>query len=170
VELLDGETVIFEGHPSWRSILGWYIKGLVLIVLLGALVALVTRLAGDKVQFGWVIVALLVGAALVVGIGVIKRISTTYTITTRRLHIKRGILARRVQETRLDRVQNVNTSQSVLERLLRVGTVDFDTAGTDDAEFAFAGVSSPNAVVRAVGLAQHEAASLRAPGPEPLGP
>jgi uncharacterized membrane protein YdbT with pleckstrin-like domain len=53
----------------------------------------------------------------------------------------------------------VNTDQSVLQRILRVGTVDFDTAGTDDSDFTFAGVSSPSKVVAAVDRAQHAAAA-----------
>jgi uncharacterized membrane protein YdbT with pleckstrin-like domain len=104
------------------------------------------------------------GAALVVLVGFIRRIATVYTITNQRLRIKRGILAKRIQQTRIDRVQNVNTDQSVLERLLRVGTVDFDTAGTDDSDFTFAGVGSPSRVVEAVDRAQHAAAAEQ---PEP---
>ena len=50
----------------------------------------------------------------------------------------------------------MNTDQSVLERLLQVGTVDFDTAGTDDSEFRFVGISRPGAVVTAVDRAQRE--------------
>jgi uncharacterized membrane protein YdbT with pleckstrin-like domain len=59
-----------------------------------------------------------------------------------------------VQQTRLERVQNVNTSQSLIERVLRVGTVDFDTAGTDDSDFVFDGVANPSQVVDAVEKAQ----------------
>jgi uncharacterized membrane protein YdbT with pleckstrin-like domain len=99
------------------------------------------------------------GVALVVLAGFIKRMATVYTITNQRLRIKRGILAKKIQQTRIDRVQNVNTDQSVVERLLRVGTVDFDTAGTDDSDFTFAGVSSPSRVVEAVDRAQHAAAA-----------
>jgi uncharacterized membrane protein YdbT with pleckstrin-like domain len=55
-------------------------------------------------------------------------------------------------------VQNVNTNQSLRERVLRVGTVDFDTAGTDDSEFRFVGISEPAHVVAAVDRAQREAA------------
>jgi uncharacterized membrane protein YdbT with pleckstrin-like domain len=97
--------------------------------------------------------------AVVVLVGFVKRIATTYVISSRRLHIRRGIVARRTQETRLDRVQNVNTSQSVLERLLQVGTVNFDTAGTEDSDFAFVGVAEPGEVVKAVDRAQREAAA-----------
>jgi uncharacterized membrane protein YdbT with pleckstrin-like domain len=64
-----------------------------------------------------------------------------------------------VQQTRIDRVQNVNTEQSFRERLLRVGTVDFDTAGSDDSEFRFVGIADPGKVVDAVDRAQREAAA-----------
>ncbi len=77
-----------------------------------------------------------------------------FIITSERLHIRRGLLAKRVQQTQLQRVQNVNTNQSFLERVLRVGTVDFDTAGTDDSDFVFDGVASPETVVAAVDRAQ----------------
>ena len=56
-------------------------------------------------------------------------------------------ISREVQETRLERVQNVNYQQSVLDRMLGVGTVDFDTAGTDDSEFRFEWVDGPEEVV-----------------------
>jgi len=88
--------------------------------------------------------------ALVLVAGFVRRFATKYTITDQRLHIKHGIVARHIQQTRIDRVQNVNTSQSPLERLLQVGTVDFDTAGTDDADFKFVGVEDPADVVAAI--------------------
>jgi uncharacterized membrane protein YdbT with pleckstrin-like domain len=56
-------------------------------------------------------------------------------------------------------VQNVNTNQTVVSRILRVGTVDFDTAGTDDSDFTFTGVGNPHEVVEAVDRAQREASA-----------
>jgi hypothetical protein len=41
--------------------------------------------------------------------------------------------------------------------VLGVGTVDFDTAGTDDSEFRFEWVNHPEEVVRAVDSAVEEA-------------
>jgi uncharacterized membrane protein YdbT with pleckstrin-like domain len=161
VDLHPGENVLFEGHPSWRSILGFYLKGLVLAAVAGGVAALVTKIADDKVKSAIVIAAAAAVFAIVLVVGLLKRIATTYTISNQRLHIKRGIVSRRVQQTNLDRVQNVNTNQSMLERLLQVGTVDFDTAGTDDSDFTFAGVSQPERVVQAVDKAQREAAAAR---------
>ena len=160
MDLHDGERIIFEGHPSWRATLAFYIKAL----LIAAVVVLVLSLVTDISVVLWAVV----GLALVVLVGFVKRMTTVYTITNQRLRIKRGFIARKVQQTRIDRVQNVNTDQSVIERVLQVGTVDFDTAGTDDSEFKFAGVSQPEQVVAAVEQAQsaQSAQELADTGPE----
>jgi uncharacterized membrane protein YdbT with pleckstrin-like domain len=162
MDLESGETVIFEGHPSWRSILGFYLKGLLAVVLAGALAALVTRIASDEVAAGWVATAAVVLLAAVLVGGSLKRLATTYTITTRRLVIRRGILSRAEQHSRIDRIQNVTTQQSVLERLLRVGTVEFDTAAGEDDELRFTGVGQPHAVVEAVRQAQRQSPTVPA--------
>jgi uncharacterized membrane protein YdbT with pleckstrin-like domain len=152
MEMRPGESVIYEGHPSWRSILGFYIKGLVVALVVGGIVF---ALAGIGLAIGFFLLI----ESLVLIAGFIKRLFTVYTITSQRLRIKRGIIARAVQQTDIDRVQNVNTNQSVLERILQIGTVDFDTAGTDDSEFKFAGVEDPEEVVGAVDRAQRTTAS-----------
>jgi uncharacterized membrane protein YdbT with pleckstrin-like domain len=157
------ERVIFEGHPSWRSILDHYVKGAVISLVIAGIVYLVD----DTGLAATVFVALF---ALTVVVGYVRRIATVYTITNKRLRIKRGIIARRTQEARLERVQNVNTDQSVLQRILQIGTVDFDTAGTDDSEFKFAGVANPDSVVDAVDKAQREhQEQLRGTGVQPEG-
>jgi uncharacterized membrane protein YdbT with pleckstrin-like domain len=143
INLHPGERVIFEGHPSWRAILGFYLKGVLVAVVLGV----IAKLVGDN---GTAFLVILVVLALTVVIGFVKRVATTYTITDRRLNIKRGIISREIQETRLERVQNVNYRQSVYQRLMQIGDVDFDTAATDDYNFVFAGVADPGDVVHAV--------------------
>jgi uncharacterized membrane protein YdbT with pleckstrin-like domain len=149
-KLHPGEQVLYEGHPSWRAILDFYIKGIAATAVVCLLVALATGVIGDETKSGLVTIIAVVGVALTILIGFIKRVATSYTITDRRLHIKRGIVSRTIQETRLERVQNVNYQQSVLQRMLQVGNVDFDTAAGDDYNFVFAGVSDPADVVHMV--------------------
>jgi uncharacterized membrane protein YdbT with pleckstrin-like domain len=160
MDLEDGEKVIFEGHPSWRSILGFYLKGLLLVILAGAIAAGVTKAADDEIKGGWVAAAAIVVLVLVLVIGWLKRLATTYTITSVRLVIRHGILSRNEQHSRVDRIQNVTTNQSVLQRMLRVGTVEFDTAAGEDDELKFAGVSEPHDVVEAVREAQRTSSAV----------
>ena len=162
MDLHSGERIIYQGHPSWRAILGFYLVGFLIAAGIGLVVAL-----ADSTATGIVVFAVIAGITVLVGL--IKRIATVYTITDRRLNIKRGIVARKVQETRLQRVQNVNYTQSVFERVLQIGSVDFDTAGTDDSDFVFAGVSQPEQVVHRVDAATHRGgdSSLEAEAREP---
>ncbi|MGH2924037.1 MAG: PH domain-containing protein, partial [Solirubrobacterales bacterium] len=65
------------------------------------------------------------------------------------------IIARNVQETRLQRVQNVNFEQGVYARMMQIGDVEFTTAGTEESNFVFAGVAQPEEVVERVDRATH---------------
>jgi uncharacterized membrane protein YdbT with pleckstrin-like domain len=152
MELHPGEEIVFKGHPSWRAVLTFYVYGVAIVAVAAAIGALVSGAA----------IAILAGAvvlALVIVAGLVKRQATRYVITSERLHIRHGILSKTTQETRIQRVQNVNTEQSFFARIMQVGTVDFDTAGTDDSEFRFVGVANPEEVVRAVDRAQRAAAA-----------
>ena len=138
MDLHPGERIVFEGRPIWRSIISFYITGLIGSIVIGILVALIVSTTVGVIVF-------LVLFALDILVGFIRRVSTRYTITTQRL--------------RIERVQNVNTNQTFVSRILRVGTVDFDTAGTDDSDFTFTGVGNPHEVVEAVDHAQREASA-----------
>ena len=156
MDLHSGEQIIFKGRPSWRSILLFYITG----ILIAAGAGFAASLIEDDSTLG---VAVGVGVFVVVLIvGFIKRIATQYLVTNERLHIRRGLIARHVQETRLERVQNVNTDQGVMERILQIGTVDFDTAGTTDSDFSFTGIAQPERVVQAVYRAHRAQAEAQA--------
>ncbi len=156
MDLHPGEEIVFEGHPSWRALLVFYVSG-----LLVAAVALVIGVLASGWGLGILLGAVVFGVLVVVGF--VKRMATRYVLTTERLHIRRGLLSKRTQETRVQRVQNVNTDQTLFQRVMRVGTVDFDTAGTDDSEFRFIGVANPAEVVRAVDRAQRAAAPAASP-------
>jgi uncharacterized membrane protein YdbT with pleckstrin-like domain len=156
MDLEPGERLIFEGHPSWRAILGFYVKGLVVVALAGVATGIATQAADDKVDAGLVTLVVIVLVAIVIAAGYLKRLFTTYTISNHRLHIRRGIIARAEQQTLITRVQNVNTHQSILQRMLAIGNVNFDTAAGDDYDFEFSGVASPHGVVDAVHRAQRD--------------
>jgi uncharacterized membrane protein YdbT with pleckstrin-like domain len=150
-----GEEIFFHGHPSWRSLGLFYVKGLIAVLVAGVIAGLVTRISASHVQAGWVSAAVVAAFIVLLVVGQLRRIGTTYSITNQRLTIQSGILSRDVHQTRLERIQNVNSSQSLFERLLRIGTVEFDTAGESQYDFAFRGVSDPRGIVRTVDRALH---------------
>jgi uncharacterized membrane protein YdbT with pleckstrin-like domain len=158
-----GEVVFFQGHPSWRSMLPYYLRGLLIGLVLGALAGVASEIADGHIQVTWVIAAVLAVMLAVMAVGQVRLIRTTYAITDRRLTIELGLLSKELHQTRIERVQNVNATQSLLERALHIGTVDFDTAAEAEYDFSFRGIANPRGIVRTVDRALHE---LRgAPGP-----
>ncbi|HEX6698478.1 MAG TPA: hypothetical protein VF080_16835, partial [Solirubrobacteraceae bacterium] len=89
MDLHPGERIVFEGRPIWRSILSFYITGFIGALIIGVIVALIA-------STGLGVVVFLVLFAIDVLVGFIRRVSTRYTITTQRLRIERGILAKHV--------------------------------------------------------------------------
>ncbi|MEV4419106.1 PH domain-containing protein [Patulibacter sp. NPDC049589] len=149
MDLHDDENVIFSASPSWRSQFGKHVLLVVVAIVVGALVGVIAE-AGIGIAVGVVI------AILAVGFLWAERSRTTYIVTNQRIQVREGFLSKEVQQTRLDRIQNVTLDQSVPQRLLRIGVVDYDTAGDDGSRFRMIGVSNPDALVRLVDRAQRE--------------
>lgn len=160
MDLHQGETIVFEGHPSWRGVISFYAKNIAVDLVIAVILWFAWTPAGAALVF-----AILVAGTILVGF--ILRVATVYSITNERLRIRRGLISKNVQQTDINRVQNVNTSQGPLERVLRVGKVDFDTAGTDDASFTFQGIANPEDIVAAVDQAKRESPTA-APSPQGL--
>lgn len=160
-----GEAIFFHGHPSWLALAPFYLKGLALSLVAGVAAGLVTAISAGHVQAGWVVALVVVVFVGALVIGQVRRLATTYSITSRRLTIETGLLSKRVHQTRLERVQNVNTAQSLTERVMRIGTVEFDTAGESEYDFSFRGVAHPRQIVRTVDRALQE---LGGTGGQPL--
>jgi uncharacterized membrane protein YdbT with pleckstrin-like domain len=137
MDLMEGEALVWRGRPSWRSMMSFWISILVL-----ALVVLVVGILVD--QATWAGLAAAIIAAFGLARGWLERVATLYTITDRRIIIRKGILARKERAAHIDRVQNVNLTQSFADRLFGVGTLDFDTAGTEDSDFSFTGIADPD--------------------------
>jgi len=156
VDTEPGEVIFFHGHPSWRSLAPFYAKGLLGSLVAGAIAGIASAIADGHVKDGWVIGVVLVVFVALIAVGQLQRIQTTYAITNRRLTIETGLFARQLHQTRLERVQNVNVSQSLPRRILGIGTVDFDTAAEAEFDFSFHGVGDPRGIVRTVDRALQE--------------
>jgi uncharacterized membrane protein YdbT with pleckstrin-like domain len=153
MDLHPGENVIYEGHPSWRSTFGFYLMGLLLV----AAAAAIGIVAGEGGIGAAAAAAILLVVLLV---GWLRRITTRYLITNKRLQIRRGILAKNVEETRVERVLDVTVRQSLFDRILQIGAVDFDNASAQQGDlFRFTGVGQPQRVVRAIDLVHEQTSS-----------
>ncbi len=164
MELLDGEHIVWSGRPSWRSMLAYYIKYGILSLIPGVAGEIVASTAdADRLRW-WLWLATVVLLLFVLIAGWIQRIDTHYAVTNQRINIRKGILSRSDHSTSYERLQNVTTYQSFLERILGVGLVDFDTAAGDDFEFKFTGIDGPADLAKQVAELQRAAVAAHSAG------
>ena len=148
----DGaEEVRWCGRPSHFYYLKSYVGGLVLtavggldLLLRGGLPGLVgislnehTLLAA---AFEILMLVLLVAGLLILIGAAIHRRSQVFKVTSRRVVCKRGIIARSSTSVSLRDIRAVRLRQSILERILGLGTVKIASAGTGQMEIEFTGV------------------------------
>lgn len=62
--------------------------------------------------------------------GIVRLNTTTYTITSQRIMVKTGLIGKNVEEIELLRVRDLSVAQSIMDRMLSIGTL---TVFSDDA-------------------------------------
>jgi uncharacterized membrane protein YdbT with pleckstrin-like domain len=157
MELLAGEQIVWSGRPSWRSMLAFYIKWGVVALAPGVIGQVVASTTSHDSYRWWLWLLTVVLLLLMLFAGWLQRIDTHYIVTNQRINIRHGIFSRADHATSYERLQNVKTYQSLLERILKVGLVDFDTAAGDDFDFKFAGITDPAGLARQVAELQRTA-------------
>lgn len=151
MELSEHERLIWRGHPSVRSSVWYFAKwGFLAIVPISIAGILKLNDRGTGIAYWkWVVITVVL-LVIVIAIDTVRRALIDYVVTDHRIRIRRGVLSRREQSAAIERVQNINTTQSLLDRILRIGEIDFDTAGTEStqASLEFSGVARPHELVR----------------------
>lgn len=143
-ELAEGEKLIKLSRPSW-----WTIVPRTLLALAVLAVAILVLVLGQWLT-ALILWMFVVPFVLVAWIGMVVPLilrirSTEIAITDRRVTSKTGLLKVEVKTTPLDKVNNVNVTQSVFGRMLGYGDIEVTTATADVADNHFVkALASPN--------------------------
>ncbi|MGE5241767.1 MAG: PH domain-containing protein [Bacteroidota bacterium] len=87
-----------------------------------------------------VIVAVFVYLIAVV---IYRRYSWAYAIDGDTIESREGIIARKVRSIRVQDLRNINVNQTLIQRIMGVGDVEFSSAGGSGIEVVFRGVDKP---------------------------
>ena len=147
------ETVFFSGHPSWLAYAPRIIRGLITGLVVGILAGVASTLLDGHMITGWVVLGVLVPVGFVLARLQLRRLRVTYSVTDRRVTVETGLFARRRRETGLEWVGAVRCRQTLLERALGVGSVDFEMFGEMSGRVRVRGVESPKRVAADVDAA-----------------
>jgi uncharacterized membrane protein YdbT with pleckstrin-like domain len=143
--LNSNESIALDMHPHW-----WYFVEPA-ATLFGVIVAaIVVRLkfdssgTFDRILRFLTVIALVASAVWLVS-RYLKWISTHFVITSQRLIFRQGLIAKSGIEIPLERVNNVNFSQGIIERLLGAGDLLIESGG-EDGQQRFTDIRRPEEV------------------------
>jgi len=127
--LAKGEKVERDLHPHWLTVVVPTIFGL---LLTAACIFIVIQTPDDETgnRIQWIAVAVLVLVAVpAVFVPYLRWRTTHYVITTHRVMVRRGILTKQGKDITLSKITDVSFQQTVLDRMIRAGSLHIESAG-----------------------------------------
>ena len=135
--LIQGETIQYQTKLHWIVMLGH--AGLTAFFTLAGAALLVfswnTRSSPDSHSnlLVWLALAAFFVAAILLGVGLIKRGATVMVLTNKRVIVKTGLASRRTIELLLSRIESIAVEEPAIGRVLGYGTVVIrGTGGTPE--------------------------------------
>lgn len=121
----DSHECLFRVRPAFFNIAMAYCLAALLTVAATVLIAYL----GGSLLWVWAAILILFGPPLIQHL---KRNQISYTLKPEKIEIEQGFFSRTTQNLALRHINNVAVYQSLTERLLGIGDVLIDSAGTAD--------------------------------------
>jgi len=129
--LLPGERVVYRAHLHPIIYAGPFA-----IALAGAALLVFALMRGDMPLLLWAAAAVLLVAAILATIQFVHSSSSEFAVTNRRVVIKVGVIRRHTLELLLQKVEGIGVDQTVLGRMLNLGSIVVIGTGGSKEEFA----------------------------------
>jgi uncharacterized membrane protein YdbT with pleckstrin-like domain len=116
-------------HPHWKVLAGPVVLAVLIVAVVVAAEVMIPF--GKAAQVGRLILAAvaLIGVVWVLGGPVLRWRTTRYELTTRRLRMRSGIIARTGKDIPLSRITDVSFETGLLDRILGAGTLVVESPG-----------------------------------------
>jgi len=125
----EGETVALDLRPHW-----WYFSRNILTgIPLAIILVIVLSSDTDWVsKYGGIVVGLVAIAwAVWLGLKYLQWRMTYFVVTSRRVIYRSGVISKRGVEIPLERINNINFHQRLIDRIIGAGDLDIESAGKD---------------------------------------
>jgi uncharacterized membrane protein YdbT with pleckstrin-like domain len=137
--LAPHETLVLNLHPH-----PWILVKPASLVVLSTAAGAVVAVALDRN----VVLSVLVVAAILASVVVFLRrfaiwYATYFVLTSDRVLYRSGVFTQETTEIPLERINTVSTTQTIAERLLRIGDVEIESAAHDDGSEFFTDIRRP---------------------------
>lgn len=135
--LTEGETIVTSFRPHWKLLFIPAMWGLGVLIAFVVIAVLVDWLFWARFGVALAVLLWFVGRPLV------DWWFTRYVLTTERLITRRGLIAQSGIEIPLERITNVNFSQTMFERVVGAGDLLVESAG-ETGQSAFSNIPRPD--------------------------
>jgi len=127
--LPPGETPVIAVHPHWKVLVRPV--SVAVLVVAATLVAAVMIPWGATAPLGPLVLAGVAVALLMwwLTVPLLRWRTTTYELTSRRLRMRSGIIAREGKDIPLSRITDVSFQTGILDRILGSGTLVVESPG-----------------------------------------
>ncbi|MFZ0666533.1 MAG: PH domain-containing protein [Acidimicrobiales bacterium] len=126
--LTDGESVVVELNPTWL-VLGWPLVAAVAVAVLAIALAIGFPNTAIHGVVGYMLLVLVIAAGGWLAIRWLRWRTTSIVLTTTRILERRGVLSRQGEEIRLDRINELSYRQTLVERIVRTGSLVVEVGG-----------------------------------------
>lgn len=154
------EQELWTGRMHWQNAIGRVMFWLALNIAMAVAAYFGPRNSWcTKSRVAWTFLGFFVVTSIFFLGGVLVRVlQNRYRLTSQRLFIEKGILARTMDQTELIRVDDVRMQQSFVNRVFNIGTVLVMTTDATDRALAVVGIKDP---IRVTELIRQQMRTLR---------
>lgn len=129
------ERVVLHKHPHWKMLVVPVLAFLLIVALCAYLAALVADQSWELYAWGALIGLGVVAVVWLTLVPLLRWRTTHFVLTTRRVLVREGVLARRGIDIPIHRINSVQFRHTLLERLLGCGTLSIESASDEPLEF-----------------------------------
>jgi uncharacterized membrane protein YdbT with pleckstrin-like domain len=127
--LAGGEQPVLVLHPHWKVLVGPILLAVVVVAALLVVEVIIPAGHDAAVERLAVAIAAILVLMLWLMVPILRWRTTVYELTTRRMRMRSGIVARQGRDIPLTRVTDVSFSKSLSDRLLGAGRLVVESAG-----------------------------------------
>ena len=132
----------YIARPAWLN--QWWQIGLMFLI---PVVFVLAYLKGNQYfspeNLRVVHVVIVAVFVYLIAVVIYRRYSWAYAIDGDTIESREGIIARKVRSIRIQDLRNINVNQTLIQRIMGVGDVEFSSAGGSGIEVVFRGVDKP---------------------------
>ena len=129
----------YIARPAWMN--QWWQIGIMILMPFVLLLAYLKGFSPENLRVVYVVIVAVF--VYLIAVVVYRRYSWAYTIDSETIESREGLIARKVKSIRVQDLRNINVNQSLWQRIMGVGDVEFSSAGGSGIEVAFRGVDKP---------------------------